>query len=137
MQFKRSLVGYNAVQVENAINAKNEEFAITKDQLLQELAALNANIDELKLKINELEKNDTNEKAVLDQMAKELISAHLAATEKVYQSILQSEKMGQQTRELVVQREKDQEDLYETIRHLTDDIKSVTQGLGGADREKQ
>jgi len=128
-KFDYSLFGYDPAAVQHKINLMKADFEEKIKGLNNKLFQVNSEIDILREKICSLTEEISQYENANQEIVNVLFTAHMEATEKVYNSSRKAEQIGIEIRETVLNREREFEELKSTLKRLTGEMRSVAQKL--------
>lgn len=88
MSFKRSIIGYDPVSVENELSLIDQEFALKREKLRRELEIQIQQKKSLQNEVEKLRQELAPKLSLQDDISDRLLTAHLKGAEKVITAIL-------------------------------------------------
>lgn len=125
MKFRRSLFGYDAEAVRKRIEQMEQDYTHYLQQLNNEIEQIKAETAKLNENIERINAEIISYQSMNEEIINILLTAHLEATQRVYQTMKEAEKMSIDIRELLVKREMENEILKNTLKKYTEDIQSI------------
>lgn len=129
MKFRRSFLGYSPKSVERVINAIIGEFERQLKDLEEENAQGESGVQMLESELEELQEFKTTltkHQVIEKELTKVLVSAHVAASEKVVDALEFAAQMENRALDKVKENEKEAANLKKTMDDITEEIKSLT-----------
>ena len=124
-KFNFSLFGYDPAAVQHKIDMMKKDHEETVKRLNDELFQVNSEIDALKNKICRLVEEISLYENANQEITDILFTSHMQATERVYMSSRKAEQAAIEIRETVLKREQEYEKLKNTLKRLTEEMRSI------------
>jgi len=126
MKFKRSFLGYSPEKVEKTLDAMHEEFELHLKDLEEQYSQEEYDVQMLKDQIQELKNSMTAFQILEEEFSKMLVTAHLAACEKVMTVFNLADEMEEEALNTVFKKKNEIGKLKKTVDDLTKEILTVT-----------
>lgn len=126
MEFKRSFLGYSHEKVDKTLKAMHEEYELHLKDLEEQYSQAEYDVQILKDQIQELKNSMTAFQTLEEEFSKMLVTAHLAACEKVMTVFNLADEMEEEALNNVFKKKNKITKLKKTMNDLTKEIQSVT-----------
>lgn len=126
-KFSRSLSGYQPTDVDQTVKLLVEDHQSKLEQRRRDLAQVNERIDALRRGLSPVREELGLNRGQEQQLADDLLAAHLQACDRILQAVRESEQAEQTLRQQIMRQENQVMELQTQLAQLRQDIKSMAQ----------
>lgn len=126
VKFKRSFLGYDPVAVEVLLNNMDAEYRANLRELKNQLADEVHHLELLKVEIKKIKSEIEYCGSLENEISQILLSAHLEATQRIYNALKDAEKTEKRASDKVLARKAELAKLKAEMKKIEEEIKSIT-----------
>lgn len=124
-EFKRSLLGYNPVKVEEYLQVLNNEFKNKLLELRTELAEETHQLQLLRLQVKTLREEINNYQSIRNEIIQFLYDTHIGSAKKVQMAMVDAEQREKKDIDNLLVRKRELGNLKMDIENMSEEITSI------------
>ena len=125
VKFKRSFLGYDPVAVEVLLNSMDAEYKTKLRTLKNRLADEAHHLELLRVEIKKIKSEIESCHLLENEISQILLSAHLEATQKLYEALKGAEKTEKKASDKVLARKAELAELKSEMERVKEEIQSI------------